>query len=324
MRQSILYIAGYGRSGSTVLERILSAHPELEGLGEVEYLTRSPDIHTSVCGCGRPLQECPVWGPALASLEAEFDFAAVRRTQNSADAWRPGASTTLARSTSQAVELPPLYRLFLSHLFEQLAEVVSPEVRYLIDSSKTARENFLRPFSLQAAGARVKMIHLVRDGRGCMWSYMSKGSNRRIENDLDPHVPAAALRASLSWNLANRAAELFGRKNPGRYLRLRYEDLVADPEASLRRLEDFLEVDLSEERRRLAEGETFPPVHQVAGNRLRHEAVVRLMPDTAWQTQLPSHARALFWAVNWARSARYGYRFRPGASTQTTPQKGQE
>lgn len=324
MRHSILYIAGYGRSGSTVLERILSAHRELEGLGEIEYLTRSPDIHATVCGCGRPLPECPVWGPPLASLEAEFDFAAVRRTQNSADAWRPGASRTLGRSTSHGVELPPLYRLFLSHLFEQLAEVVSPEVRYLIDSSKTARENFLRPFSLQAAGARVKMIHLVRDGRGCMWSYMSKGSNRRIENDLDPKVPAAALRASLSWNLANRAAELFGRKNPGRYLRLRYEDVVSAPEASLGQLEEFLDVDLSEERRRLAEGETFPPVHQVAGNRLRHEAVLRLSPDTAWQTQLPSHARMLFWAVNWARSARYGYKFRPGAYDEATSEKGRK
>lgn len=311
MQPSVLYVAGYGRSGSTLLERILSSHPGIEGLGEIEYLTRTADPHGATCGCGEPLPSCPLWGPVLAALEEEFDFAAVRRTQNAADAWRPGAGLRTRSASGHAENLPPLYRLFLSHLFEALERQVSPEVDYLIDSSKTARENFLRPFSLQAAGARVKMIHLVRDGRGCMWSYMSRGSNRRIENDLDPQVPAAALRAGLSWNLANRAAELFARRHPGRYLRVRYEDLVTEPEKTLERLEDLLGLDLSEQRRRLAQAETFPSVHQVAGNRLRSEEVLRLSADTSWHRQLPAHAKTLFWALNWGRSLRYGYHRRP-------------
>lgn len=35
---NVVYIAGYGRSGSTLLERILATHPAICGLGELAYL----------------------------------------------------------------------------------------------------------------------------------------------------------------------------------------------------------------------------------------------------------------------------------------------
>ena len=36
----LVYIAGYGRSGSTLLDTVLSSHPQLEGVGEIKYLFR--------------------------------------------------------------------------------------------------------------------------------------------------------------------------------------------------------------------------------------------------------------------------------------------
>ena len=57
----VLYIAGTGRSGSTLLASILG---EVEGVfaaGEVRYLWQRGLAERRLCGCGVPVRDCPVW-----------------------------------------------------------------------------------------------------------------------------------------------------------------------------------------------------------------------------------------------------------------------
>ena len=328
MSAKVVYIAGYGRSGSTLLERILSANPHIEGLGEVEQLSRMTDLHTSTCGCGEPLGSCPLWGPLISGLEQDFDFGDVRAQQDAADAWEPGRlraavggtrrsanPCTISAAQSVSGQAPAqraqsenaIYDRFSARVFEDAAaRLRQPDIR-LIDSSKTARLNALRPFSLVRAGLRVQMIHLVRDGRSAMWSYIDKGSNRLLEQGEEAHVRFAGLRSALSWRLANRAAERFAEAYPEHYLRLRYEDFTAAPRAELERLADFLETDLSREIDALEAEDPFPRVHQVAGNRMRSAETIRLHTDRSWHDTLPARYRALFRVVNGRMARRYGY-----------------
>lgn len=336
---TVIYIAGYGRSGSTLLERVLAAHPGIEGLGEVEHLCRADDLHAVNCGCGEPIDSCELWGPVVEALASEFDFGRVRGLQDAADAWEPGrlgaaagnkrsgnpcardaretaresargvsAGTGAARDSANGGEYGA-YDRFNARLFGELtARLDGP--RYLIDSSKTARLNALRPFSLVRAGLGVRLVHLVRDGRGCMWSYISKGSNRRLEQGrrgASARVRFAGLRSALSWRLANRAAEQFGAVYPDSYMRVRYEDFVSDPRSALEELGSFLSTDLSEQIEALESGGALPRVHQVAGNRMRGEDVIRLRADTAWESELPARHRALFRLVNGRMARGYGY-----------------
>jgi hypothetical protein len=333
-RPQMIYIAGYGRSGSTLLERILASHPDIDGLGEVEHLTRARDLHAASCGCGAPLAECELWGPVIAALAGEFDFERVRGIQDAADAWEPGrlgavagrerSGNPCARDARESAEddgagdagdagAPAgeysLYDRFNARLFTEVAARLGGPA-YLIDSSKTARLNALRPLSLVRAGFGVRLVHVVRDGRGCMWSYISKGSNRRLEQGregTEARPRFAGIRSALSWRLANRAAEQFGRTYPDSYLRLRYEDVTADPRAELERLGGFLELDLSAEIAGLEAGASFPRVHQVAGNRMRTAQAIVLRPDSAWRNELPARFRLLFRLVNRRLARRYGY-----------------
>jgi hypothetical protein len=57
----LIYIGGYGRSGSTLLEYLLAAHPAVVACGEVERHLRSFG-RKKVCTCGRRAKYCPVWG----------------------------------------------------------------------------------------------------------------------------------------------------------------------------------------------------------------------------------------------------------------------
>jgi len=185
----LVYIGGYGRSGSTLLEYLLTTHPEVVGCGEVERHLRRFAKH-KVCTCGRPAKKCPVWG-------------AFRHKTGGLKGW-DHEQLTLA-----------------------LLDRVAKNYAVMVDSSKTAWTTLLTPFGLRRAlGKNFVLVHLIRDPRGVAWSMMRwkpKRGRRYLTQG------AKGLRAGVGWLAANLACEAFGRRYPENYLRLRYEDLSRDP-----------------------------------------------------------------------------------------------
>src|SRR6266550_3928756 len=57
----VVYIAGSGRSGSTLLERALGEIPGFVNVGELIDLYRRVAEHGERCGCGQEFAECPFW-----------------------------------------------------------------------------------------------------------------------------------------------------------------------------------------------------------------------------------------------------------------------
>ena len=64
----LVYIGGYGHSGSTLLEYLLAASPKVVAFGEVASVLRERG-RKGKCTCGREVRLCPLWGPLLASTE---------------------------------------------------------------------------------------------------------------------------------------------------------------------------------------------------------------------------------------------------------------
>jgi hypothetical protein len=63
---SILYLVGSGRSGSTLLSRILELQDGYRAVGETRYLGDS-ETWSLECGCGKIHQDCELWGPLIES-----------------------------------------------------------------------------------------------------------------------------------------------------------------------------------------------------------------------------------------------------------------
>ncbi len=64
-RAKVLYIAGWGRSGSTILQNVLG---ELDGffpVGEIVYVWERNLIGNRLGGCGARFRECEVWQGVL-------------------------------------------------------------------------------------------------------------------------------------------------------------------------------------------------------------------------------------------------------------------
>lgn len=300
----ILYIAGYGRSGSTMLSAILGAHASVVGVGELTFGHDDWSDPQRRCSCGREYSACAFWGELLRReprLLSARVAAEVRRVERLASpVWLGPAWVRRARRE--------LYRDIQQRLFSLIVERSGKSV--VVDASKSARLAAARTLALaRLAGHEIYVLHLVRDGRATLASLLRTGSNWSLEGHVKP-LPLPALRAVVGWTRSNLCASLLrachGRE---RYLRMRYEDFLADPVASVRRIGAFVGTDMEPLVDRLRTGSTFPVGHVVGGNRVRFEGDITLRTATAERPapRLTLAERLLFAAVGGWLSRLYGY-----------------
>ena len=57
----VVYLGGLGRSGSTLLERLLGELPGACSAGEVVHMWQRGIVEGERCGCGQPFGECEFW-----------------------------------------------------------------------------------------------------------------------------------------------------------------------------------------------------------------------------------------------------------------------
>lgn len=176
---------------------------------------------------------------------------------------------------------------------------------YISDSSKLPGRA-LAMFGHMNSQSRI--IHLTRDGRGVAWS-LRKAYAKDVRQGIERSMSGkSVLRTGLAWMATNLASERVCRRTGnGREIRLRYEDLITSPEASLQRIGDSLDLSFDGVIERIRQGDELDPGHVVAGNRLRMSNQIKLAPDTSWQTALPSGDVRTFQLMCGWLQRRYGY-----------------
>ncbi len=303
----VLYIAGYGRSGSTALSIVLGAHRDMAAVGELTHLLDDWSAPNRACACGRAYPACPFWGALFPSPPPAALAHAVRRI----DASRlPTALRAVPGSARDRRAYGDVQRTILAHVRARTGKAI------VVDSSKSARRAAGRIWALtRVAGEDVSVLHLVRSGLATVESLVKTGDNWALEG----HTPLGRLtatRVALGWLRTNLWVSLLGRRvGPTRYLRLRYEDFLADPATALRAIGAFLGVDVEELVTRVQRAGEFAVPHVVGGNRLRMQPAVRLWQPAATgpAPQLPGRDHRRFLALAGWLERRYGYRDAAGA-----------
>ena len=59
---TVLYVGGLGRSGSTLLDRMLGRLDDVWSVGELVHLWERGVKENNRCGCGQPFADCQFWG----------------------------------------------------------------------------------------------------------------------------------------------------------------------------------------------------------------------------------------------------------------------
>ncbi len=303
----VLFLGGLGRSGTTLVERLLGEIPGVCALGEVVHLWQRDLRDDERCGCGERFSACEFWqqvGKSAFDGWANVDVERVHALRDAVE--RTRHIPRLASAAKPAVDVRE-YASYYARIYEAAAEVSGAKL--VVDSSKhSALAHVLRA----AGDIDLRVVHVVRDARGVAYSW-TKRVTRPESDGADEMTRYSPGRSALLWNAHNAAFGLLARRGvPVR--RIRYEEFLADPRAGLIELADFAGISLNpNDLDFLRPGHADLGVgHSAAGNPMRFTVGrLTLRRDDAWVRSLPAAQRRLVGAVCGPMLRAYGYPLNP-------------
>jgi hypothetical protein len=252
MREPFPFLIGSGRAGTTLLRAMLDSHPRMAVPPETylitELLPRRDDL------------EGPQGLVADRFLDAVVTNAWFKRWELT----RGKIRRELEGAAGLADGIRAVYRAYAREKGKERYGDKTPVYVYEIDA-------------LVDLFDEARFVHVIRDGRDVACSFLGQEAMR----------PNGPVEAALLWRERVEAAlEAGERLGPGRYHELRYEELVADPEALLRTLCEF--IDLDYDPAMLGYQERAEELTRHDGGPQRHRGV--FLPPTEglrrWQTDL--------------------------------------
>jgi UDP-N-acetylglucosamine transferase subunit ALG13 len=305
----VVYIAGWGRSGSTLLDRMLGQLPGVFSVGELRDVWQRGVLEDRRCGCGEPFSSCPVWSDvgrrAFGGWDA-LDVGEIQRLRMRLD--RPWSAALLVGSRV----VPGLdrevarYVDVLERLYLAIHESTGAQV--IVDSSKIPTYAMLLR---RIPNIDLRIVHLVRDPRGVVYSWQKQVAREDgvPDEEMLRYSTAPAAGRYLVYNGLTHAV-----RAGLPYLFLRYEDLVRDPEGGLRRVAGHAGLDPSGALGFINDGTVeLSANHTVDGNPMRlSTGPIPVKEDEEWRRLMDPRRRLMVSAFTAPLIARYGYRLGDG------------
>jgi len=306
---TVVYIAGSGRSGSTLLERIVGALPGYVNVGELIDTFRRVVKFDELCGCGASFSTCDFW---------------VRVGERAFGGWDPDfveEVSHLQRDVARQRHLPFLvgphrgsdrYQEKLQRygeIYTRLYAAILAEsgARVVVDASKGTAQALAVS---HGAGVDLRLVHLVRDARGVAFSWAKAGVNRpqgvTAGTTMARHQPQLTAARWIRVQAEITAARRFLTAST----MVRYEDLVSDPSGEILRMMAALGLPIDDEALRHVDGHAvdLPLSHGLSGNPSRFKAGRQeLRLDEQWRRDMARWDRLSTTTIAAGSLTRYRY-----------------
>jgi hypothetical protein len=324
MNKSIIFIVGAGHSGSTLLAKALNAHSKIFALSEIDNFYNDIHINNDAhCGCNVLLRECPFWEDINQKLKEVLNFGIKDHPNLFRMSKTEGRDRIFNRITFRMSRIAAyVFGLHSKHIqtrmynIKVLFDLIIDKTKtpYLVDSSKSAKRAYLLKHYFKNYGYDVKVIHLVRDGRAVLYSYLKGYYKVKLKNPKTgeyemktfysdrKHKPKDVISA---WKKNNFIAELLHKRlSRDSYILLRYEDYANSPETVLRQLISLLGLEYEDAMIDLNRYDN----HMVAGNASRINATRIHKPINNWIELLKEEDKTYFNRKAGWLNKKYGYR----------------
>lgn len=287
----VIYIAGSGRSGSTLVERTLGQAPGFVNVGELIDLYRRVAAHNELCGCGLAFGECPFWTSVGHRAFGGW------RTTNIERVLR--LQRTVVRQRRMPLLLTPIVPRSIDLALQEYAQEYTCLYRAIAQESGASRIVDASKWPAQAlaltlGGIDVRIIHLIRDVRGVAHSASKHLTRPHAPGDCEPMSRTVPVSTGARWAFCQLEVELLRcRRIP--ISRLRYEDFVTNPRRSLG--DALTAIGLSPEASWFdhVDGDhiTLARSHGLSGNPSRFtEGPTALVRDETWRQDMARPSRA--------------------------------
>ena len=302
----LLYIGGTSRSGSTLLECLLSRIDGVVVLGEVAHLWQRGIRQNQLCACGVAFADCPFWtevGERAFGGWGSVDVDHVLELMNAVDRQRRLLHTARRRPPARVAEAAEEYSEYYRRIYDAAREITGAEV--VVDSSKVPPTALCLSYN---RSLDLRVLHIVRDSRGVAYSWTKVVA--RPETSTGEPMPQFGMGKSTALWLSHNVtmSALAHRGVP--VTRIRYEDLVSDAAQTVRSAWGRLKLNGSGELPMIDTSTIeLRPTHSVAGNPMRFSlGMTSLRPDVTWRTRMSARDRRLVTAMTYPVLRAMGYR----------------
>lgn len=282
MTTPLIYIAGFGRSGSTLVEDFLQRNYDAVGLGELFFIWERGAIRNERCSCGQSFLDCPFWTEVLADAFGaltQADYAEFNRLFLATRGEYPIPGTMDRAAEMASGRFGEVARALYAAIFKRLGSSM------LIDSSKYP----LYGAMLGAAGAGDPLpLHIYRDPRAvaASWQRLRKRPEANGEQQYMARS-RSVLTSAMRWFWFNHTALQLRELGSSPGISLGYEQFCASPDSVIAEIAETFAL-----APRTAQVESIG--HSVSGNPSRFTGgfgEIRL--DEGWKTELTAGQKAL-------------------------------
>jgi hypothetical protein len=299
----VLFIAGSGRSGSTLLDMLLGQIHGFYSTGELRFIWSRGFGQNQLCGCGKPFRECEFWTQVVKEAFGGFEdinYARIEELREIAERRIPKGLSS--RNKSELLAPYQEYFEACRNLYQAIQKISGCE--FIIDSSKNTAHGFILANISQID---LFTIHLIRDSRAVAYSWRREKVRPEVYWEQRFMGQRKLLTSATRWNTLLASGEKLQQLSK-QYALLRYEDLVQNPKNGLLRL--FSELGIAQPSLDFIDGfhANLKTSHTVSGNPVRFtNKEINIKPDTEWQLAMPNHHKWLITLLTWPLLLKYGY-----------------
>ena len=258
----LIAIVGTDRSGSTLLDKIISSNSGVFSVGEIHrffnyYQNNYP------CTCGVPFYDCEFWKAVLMRLDKdEFNPRLIAIL-----GWRKRIRILLMHMFGGETGLLKKYESYgksYAHLLAAIKDVSGAE--YLVDSCK----DMSRLTLLHLSGFfNIIPIYITRP----MEDYIV--SVRRPQMRLNPYRKSGPVRAALRWTFRNLETRYLIRSYYSDHVQISYKSLVESTERVIGAIAERTGISLQYDPVRIKEKK----YHFLGGNYMKFKKFLGVEPD---------------------------------------------
>jgi hypothetical protein len=303
-RPRVLFVGGYGRSGSTVLDTLLDRVPGITAVGEFRHLFGRALHDNELCSCGTPFNDCAYWSAVLdRAFPDGFDRARIHtavRAVNRVVATPPVLEPRLR--TRELREHCRVYGDAFVAAYRAVAEISGASV--VVDSSKYPLHGL---FLSTVPDIDLVAMLLVRDPRAVAYSWTRHKLRAEVHWKAQEMPRHGVTRSALAWDLSNWLTERLRKQ----HVDLRdqcYEDLVAAPLETVAAISSFALGHEAEVTDSVFDADSDAERHTIAGNPVKlQRGRTELRSDDAWETAMSSAQKTVVRVLCARQMRRYGY-----------------
>lgn len=307
-RIKVVFIAGSGRSGSTLLGNLLGQIDGWADVGELHHIWDRELIEKQVCGCGQQIRDCTFWNPIIHDLSEKsgaVDPSRMIQLRETLFRSRHLLLPAFLQFGGRNREALEEYLSGLRQLYRSIRDVSGATV--IVDSSKIPMQAYCLGL---IDDIELHILHLVRDPRAVAYSWSVRKKKQLDALGQPQTLEIKLLKTTLIWTAWNYIIGKKTRTTASSYQLVRYEDFVRNPDDTIRRIRDTVGDHDAALPSIVEESVELVPTHTFSGNPGRFKTgPTAIHEDDEWRRRLPVWTKILVSCLSLKGLIDYGYEF---------------